>query len=523
MFVQKLTITLENIRGIKTLQFDAPTKSGVYVLTGINGSGKSTLMTALARISDNSIFTTQFIDSPFDSYKNSKITYHIEKEDNVTDIYFTKRKTNWAPHPKNKSLGKITPFQDVIYITTSTQRFLESEIKHNPIEKTDARARSASVSLKSGIKRVLGTNKFDNLRYQTIKNKGVAVTRPRRGNKVYYIPMNNGTSFSELNFSFGERMILNALDALENIKERSLLLIDEIELALHPIIQIKFYDFLAEIAKEKNLMVIISTHSPSLIRYAKTRYFLELNNDGDITVKSNCLPSYILRDLTIENENNPDYLLFVEDEQAMRLLNIIISVIKRNERCEKYFTYRIIRVGGWEETIRLMNDFKTVNPYSSATVHAFPDFDAKLSIDAIYTKKPQSLTDADQRRLDLWKSNLQNILPLHITPELGIWNWIKEKISHSKIQTSFEQEYGTLTFKIEDCVNYITEHACNGSNERDKAKYKLMDLITQIIDRIPDIRRERAYDIIFNCYVKDNYENIKSYYKQTLCMILNRK
>ena len=250
MFIQKLVITIENVRGIKNLVFEAPTKSGVYILTGINGSGKSTLMTALARISDSSVFSVDFIGTPFDSYSNSKISYHMEKDEITTDICFTKSRCKWNPHPKC-SLGKNAPFSQVIYINTSTQRFFESDIKNHPIEKTEAKARAASPKLKEGLKKILGSDKFNKLRYQTIKNKGAAVTTPRRGNKVFYVPQANESSFSELNFSFGERLILNALDTIENVKDRSLLLIDEIELALHPILQIKFYNYLTEIAKEK--------------------------------------------------------------------------------------------------------------------------------------------------------------------------------------------------------------------------------------------------------------------------------
>lgn len=523
MFIRKLIITLENIRGIKKLVFEAPTKSGVYVMTGINGSGKSTLMTAMARISDNSIFSSDFVDTPFDSYGSSKISYHMEKEDCTTDVYFTRSKSKWNPHPKNCSLGKAAPFEQVIYINTSTQRFFEWAIKTQPIEKTEASARSASPILKAGLKEIIGSDKFEKLKYQTIKNIGAAVRRPKRGNKVFYIPRADGSTYSELNFSLGERMILNALDALENVKERSLLLIDEIELALHPIVQINFFDYVKRIAKEKNLMVIISTHSPSLIRYAKNRYFLESDKNGIVEVKSECLPSYILRDLTIESENNPDYLLFVEDEQAMRLLNVIISIIKNKENCTKYFTYRIIRVGGWEETIRLMSDFKTVKPYSDLTVKAFPDLDAKQAFDDMESKDSEDRTDADKRRIELWKNNLQNILPLHITPELGIWNWILSSDASVKIQEFLEREYGILTFKIKNCIDYVIDHTHNGSNEREQAKYKLMDLVTQLVEHLPAIRRERAYDLIYSCYVEYNYEDIKLYYKQFFCKILNSR
>ena len=93
MFVNRMRITLENIKGIKKLEYEAPVKAGVYVLTGVNGSGKSTLLTALARISDTSVFSTQFRETPFDSYKEAKISYHIESKEknNTYDVYFSKK------------------------------------------------------------------------------------------------------------------------------------------------------------------------------------------------------------------------------------------------------------------------------------------------------------------------------------------------------------------------------------------------------------------------------------------------
>ena len=63
-------------------------------------------------------------------------------------------------------------------------------------------------------------------------------------------------------------MLLNILDLLQNIAPKTLLLIDEVELSLHPIAQIKFYDFLKRQANSKNLAIVISTHSSSLIKHA---------------------------------------------------------------------------------------------------------------------------------------------------------------------------------------------------------------------------------------------------------------
>ena len=372
------------------------------------------------------------------------------------------------------------------------------------------------------MKRILDTDKFEKLRFQTIKKIGGGARNPKRGNRVYYIPMEGNRTFSELNFSLGERMVLNALYALENIKEKSLLLIDEIELALHPVAQIRFYDYLKKIAKEKQLMVIISTHSPSLIRYASHRHFLDPQPDGSIEVKTNCYPSYILRDVTIEEETTYDYMLFVEDDQAKRLLEAIIKKMRAEENCSKEFTYKIVRVGGWEETIRLMKDFMSISPYSQRNVEAFPDKDAKDSIEEI-RKKGKKKTDHDIRILNLWDNCKSNICPLHITPELGVWVWLETAGASDKLEKSLEKELGTIPFRMKDIVKEVVDMGIQDENLRDEAKKKLNALVGKLSTKNSDKRPEDFYNLIFKGYVEHNYEEIKSYYKQTFCKIIGRK
>ena len=96
-----------------------------------------------------------------------------------------------------------------------------------------------------------------------------------------------GRWYSELSFSLGERMALNALDYISDIPRQSMLLIDEIELALHPIAQVLFYNYLEKKAEEKDIVIIISTHSATLIKRAKNIQYLEKDDEGHITMIDN--------------------------------------------------------------------------------------------------------------------------------------------------------------------------------------------------------------------------------------------
>lgn len=118
-----------------------------------------------------------------------------------------------------------------------------------------------------------------------------------RENKLYILKNSREDKYSELSFSLGERLQLNALIFIESVTDNSLLLIDEIELALHPIAQVRFYQYLQEVVKSKKLTVIISTHS-SWVKVSKYRFCLEPQRNGTVEVLCDCAPSYILKDIS---------------------------------------------------------------------------------------------------------------------------------------------------------------------------------------------------------------------------------
>ena len=80
------------------------------------------------------------------------------------------------------------------------------------------------------------------------------------------------------NCSSGEKHILFAfVGILNQIKDNSLILIDEPEISLHPEWQIKFAEVLVELAKA-GIPILISTHSPYFmqgVRYFAVKHDME--------------------------------------------------------------------------------------------------------------------------------------------------------------------------------------------------------------------------------------------------------
>ena len=88
------TIKIENIRGIKELNYSLPTRNGVYLLTGSNGSGKTSLLTALDRLGNKNAFMTGLKDI---KRRDASITYMIQNE----SVVYKRGQERWVPTPKD--------------------------------------------------------------------------------------------------------------------------------------------------------------------------------------------------------------------------------------------------------------------------------------------------------------------------------------------------------------------------------------------------------------------------------------
>ncbi len=103
---------------------------------------------------------------------------------------------------------------------------------------------------------------------QTVKKMGLSET-------PYFMITENGNLVSQYSMSSGESLMLSLLHFIYNsiirrsldIKQPALMLIDEIEVALHPIAVSRLLDLLSELALERsNLTVYVTSHSPEVIR-----------------------------------------------------------------------------------------------------------------------------------------------------------------------------------------------------------------------------------------------------------------
>lgn len=163
-------VKLENLKGIKELVFPFPERKGVYVLTGINGCGKTSLLIALSRLGDKYAFKNFQVKNDkwlkIDAYKNASIIYKTDTK----EVKYQYSRSRWAPTPReNSSLINAFPFINTLFISTLGLRFYTQDqfVSKRPV------LLEVSDSIKRPMKEILSSDKYDDLKFITVKGKKV--------------------------------------------------------------------------------------------------------------------------------------------------------------------------------------------------------------------------------------------------------------------------------------------------------------------------------------------------------------
>lgn len=395
-------ITLRNLKHISQLEFQIP-KPGTYLLTGSNGSGKTSLLTCLSRLTNRNAFQQGFRSSPhksLDSHRGASVEYEIGG-DVVTYTYIEER---WAPLPrKNSSLLLRAGYPQVRYIAADALRIQPQQQEFAPRS-----VRPVDQEIKDTMNDIFSTQKFSELSYINInrggQHKAYLIRRAQKsGNTTYY---------SEKNFSLGELCVLKLLLDLRDIPNRSLLLIDELELALHPRAQIKVFNHLEKLGKSKELTIIFSTHSVSLIKSVPRRQLLFLqNNNGKIDCIHGCYPTFALGQISAGEETAPDTVIWVEDDSAQKCVSAMLNVYRHSLKGPVPLpTVVISPLGGFTQILSYMDRGAQILPSSTKSI-------ALLDEDVKSESLAQAEAKEEHKTLDLFERLKSKIEYLPWTPE----------------------------------------------------------------------------------------------------------
>lgn len=398
-------VIIYNIKNIQSMTFIIP-DPGLHIIAGKNGSGKTTLFTCLSRICNNNAFRVGFPSKSNDTYDlfTGSIEYHV---DNNSVTYTRRQNGEWRPNTKNSTVLSEFRYPSVINITTKDKRVFSQENIY------PRQRRNTDEWLNQKLNRIFDTDRFSNM----IKiitgdlRRGRATERDRRNNIAYAIPLGDGRYYTERNFSFGEIVLINLLFDIKSATNGSLVLIDELEMAIHPSAQIRLIDCLNDIAREKGLTIIISTHSASIIRAQKDVIFLETYSNGRINCIYHCPPAKAIGAIGMREDTNPDIISLVEDTMAKSFFHALVQKYISLQNEDNYLDIRIMQIGGF---CNVMSFYKEANDYlfyDNVYVTAFLDKDVQTDV----ISYPQY---GNEEAIEIYNNNSAYIHFLPYTPEV---------------------------------------------------------------------------------------------------------
>jgi predicted ATPase len=346
--MDNLKITIKNIKNIDHAEFEFPIENSLTLIVGSNGSGKSTALHALSQvILKHSLKSLKDDDYSQDSFVEIKL-------DNSTDLWEGKDK--WNLSKRNISLNGM--YEGSLFYGTrfNDSRKVDNLIRDGKITQDDIV--DADDYIKKKLSYILHGDLNNYRDLKKIRNRHIS-EKLGLDNTPYFNSI-KGTLISQYRMSSGECLLISLLHFVYNaIVRRSLppnelilVLIDEIELALHPIAVSRFIDLMNELVKtSQKLMVILTSHSPEVIRKIQPKYIYKIeNNAGTIDVVNPGFPSYVIRD--VYKHDGFDYLLLVEDELAKAVVDKVLE--EKNLKSSKLV--HVVPVGGWHNVLTLQRE-----------------------------------------------------------------------------------------------------------------------------------------------------------------------
>ena len=134
------------------------------------------------------------------------------------------------------------------------------------------------------------------------------------------IIFNDGKQYSEYNSGSGEFIIASMVDKIQSVPSGGLLLLDEPEVSLHPGAQKRLICYILEMIKKKEIQVIITTHSTSIVENLPKeaiKCFRRIENDI-IVIEENVI--YKNAFLELEADIVEKKYILVEDNMLKKMM-----------------------------------------------------------------------------------------------------------------------------------------------------------------------------------------------------------
>lgn len=498
-----LNLNLVNIKGLSG-KIEIPFKNDVYGIVGSNGSGKSTIMSILSRLVPP--YTFRFTDKDYTG--DSVITYSVYDKCNEWN-FKSGRSTRTDQSDEIRVYGR---YEGSLFYGT---RFEDSS-NVDYLMQTGKITGDVIVDADQYVVESLGYILHDNKNYykglKRLKNRQIAKELNIK-NLPYFYEINNYL-ISQYRMSSGECLLISLLHFLYNsiirksipVNHHALLLIDEIELALHPVAVKRLIELLIALSqKSGNLTCIISSHSLEVIRSVSPNNIFNLkvnfheNGNRYFVAENPSYPCYLMKD--IYSHNGYDFVILVEDCLAAKVVEK--SLIKLQLRQNKLIC--VIPVGGWSNVYDLHNTLSRENTLGVSTkIISIIDGDVKSEA----TKKFNNLP-----HMFLPVASVEKFLLTNLITESKIKKCIKDTffVGKSSIDDFMRKYLDKEEILKKDCEKRKEKF------EDDKNGKRLYRMFKNFCETERKISEDSLVDVLF--HIIEQNINLNEFESSLLCEI----
>ncbi|WP_181428637.1 ATP-dependent nuclease [Modestobacter versicolor] len=293
----------------------------VVAIAGANGSGKSTVLKAAAtayrspesaHVKGAQTFSPDdfFPTTPWETVQGVWLEFAIRRGDApATRHKLSKPTKRWRGMPER-------PERPVYFLDVSRTQPIDTLIGYGRLARVELAERAGETHLSDNFRGILS-------RILHRKYDSGSVVKDEQGKQVGIVSR-DGLTYSNYHQGAGEDATTDLIALLEGVPHYSLILIDEVEASLHPRSQRRLMIELIALAADRNLQIVVSTHSPYILEQLpiEARVFIQPQRDGTREIIYGVTPEYAMS--MMDDYEHPELTLYCEDDIAVAMTDAII-------------------------------------------------------------------------------------------------------------------------------------------------------------------------------------------------------
>ncbi|WP_216595955.1 AAA family ATPase [Flammeovirga sp. OC4] len=450
-------MSINKIKSIDSIELELPIGKGLYAFTGQNGSGKSTISSCASSV----FFYMKMTDFFGHTDNDASISFELNGGKRYYKKFYERDRDKWKWTRKTEGDFKIKGFFEGSLIYGNRFR----NTNYNTLRKLEfideKHLKEAPEFIRTNLGEILHNDINFYPKLFTVKNEDLPHNIHINGDIFYY--EKSGKKISQFHMSTGENLLISILNSL-NIRNSDrttidipcLLMLDEIELALHPSSLKRLVVFLRKMSDNFNYAIYFSTHSLEIISSINPDniFFIDRHIDNSLEIINPCYPAYATK--ILYDQSGYDYVILVEDDLA----SIMINRLLRNNSLLNNKLIHVLPCGGYSNVIDLAQDVVVSNLMGrNATIMIILDADVKTEA-ASYISK----------------NGISNNIPINFLPVESLEKFLRDNL----FKTVDHKLYRTLEDYIFHQVSLrtiIEEYKNSGESLKDNNGKKLYNRI----------------------------------------------